>query len=351
MVGLYILPNKIQKFKERNLLEFQYRKDIIFKRIDFDKPLSDQGPFDILIHKLGLWYASSKHDIKLQRQLNDCLSYINSCQTNLPPLKLINKKYMSNSNNNESIMYVMDNPEKVSMIGDRWHIYKTLSDLNIVINGTNIIVPQTILIESKIIQNIINSKVFIERINYLSFPLILKPRIGVSPIINNKKNREKAHFMYIIPNIESLFKISPTIDNTMDWILQEYIDHNSQCHKIYVIGNNVFGTINDSTPNHNDINRNKSTFIDSSKFSKTPYNDQTLTNKYKIFYHKLSNKLINIFNIKYFGYDLIIQNKSNKIFLIDINFLPGYKNIHHFSGIFWGYIINQYYGLKLKVKT
>lgn len=52
VVGYALTSKKISSFLQPKLLTLARSKGISFVAIDQSRPLSDQGPFDILLHKL-----------------------------------------------------------------------------------------------------------------------------------------------------------------------------------------------------------------------------------------------------------------------------------------------------------
>ncbi|ETO28531.1 hypothetical protein RFI_08598 [Reticulomyxa filosa] len=86
----------------------------------------------------------------------------------------------------------------------------------------------------------------------MKFPLYAKPRQSGTSHADFNRNKEVAHHLFIIPNIEMLLS-EDTLNHDYDWVVQEYVDHKQMCYKIYALGCHVFASINDSTPNVDEI--------------------------------------------------------------------------------------------------
>jgi len=175
-VAVYILPHKVEKLQSKGVFEVDYRHDIDLHFVDPSQPLDKQGPFDILVHKLASWYVAAHLEPEVNRQLKECVSLIQSCDTNLNfdgylTTHNLDKKYAlgmkdeetkkedgnysntdgfeksngstelkTNSHSEEQTslkkkenkittphkMYVLDHPYAAFRTTDRWHIYNTL---------------------------------------------------------------------------------------------------------------------------------------------------------------------------------------------------------------------------------
>ena len=356
VVGLFILPHKIEKFAKRNVFHTVHRRDIVCKNVDFNKPLKDQGPFDIFIHKLASWYVAAKYDTSSRQQLHDCLNYINSCKTNIKSkLKAFNgeefkcNEYKDNGDDNDNdVMFVTDHPEFARRTCDRMQMYQRIQNANMVIDDVTFTAPDFVLIESDKVELLKknDNELLNKIISTLTFPIIAKPRLAVSPVVDGTKNLKScAHTMYIIPEASIIYSALKSFksenNEDTDWILQTYINHDG-CHKVYVVGDDVFVTVNDSTPTIDSININNYQFIDTGKFSKKPLEDQS-GKKFGNVYKKLSVYLNKAFEINCFGYDLLFDSKTNNGYIVDLNYLPGYKSVPNFSAVFWSHILKQYF--------
>eukprot|EP01084_Bolivina_argentea_P217818 369767_1 len=374
IIGVLLRPEKIEKFRKKRLFEIMdYRKDIIYKPIDVTMNISKQGPFDIILHKLNWYYFNGKFDNKIAGYLDNALKYIKSIKTNLNIE--IDEKTDGNEVINEHLTYITDDPELGVKCQDRWYVYNTINNANITVNydekeGVNISCPKTILItfdEIKKLQlkqingklkNDMNNKILNE-IKSMKFPLYFKPRTsGRTPT-----NRYDGHCLYIVACIENIYEDKELFNNLLenemgDWILQEYIDHLSGCHKVYNLGYFVFASINHSTPSIQNImkeNKNKFMRINSTGISSKFYDDQSvrdqLSSTANEFYQKISCQLKDAFKINLFGFDMIFDTKSNYAYVVDLNFMPSFKIVENFHTILNEYLLYEYHHFVKKYKN
>eukprot|EP01083_Nonionella_stella_P303274 1049322_1 len=336
-------------FAKRNVFHMKHRRDIICKAIDFDKPLHSQGPFDIFIHKIASWYVAAQYDIQARAQLHRCLEYINASQTNIKhTLNSYNgHELKSNCVQNNNLMFVTDDPENAKQTCDRMTMYRKIIHANIKIGNITFSAPNFVLVKHDEMDLLRTEEGIKQLTSKLKFPIIAKPRLAVSPVVGGIKNLKScAHTMCIIPDASMIYQALSSYKSEnheeTDWILQEYVNH-SGCHKVYVVGTDVFVTVNDSTPRVALINNNlKYTFIDSGKYSKTPLKDQS-GKKIGNIYNVLSLQLSKEFGLNCFGYDLIFDCATNNGYIVDCNYLPGYKCVPNFSAVFWGFVLKGYF--------
>ena len=163
-----------------------------------------------------------------------------------------------------------------------------------------------------------------------------------------QKRSSEGHHMFIIPKIELMFDKDTLLDDSTDWIFQQYLDHNSECHKIYVLGDLVFATVNNSTPSISEImgalsdNGNKMIFINSRVTSKKQKPNQEKRDHLRAIYLQLGKQLRNKFNMNCFGFDMIFRASDNKGYIVDLNFLPSYKSVANFQSVFIEWMLFEY---------
>ncbi|TYI62216.1 hypothetical protein E1A91_D10G229800v1 [Gossypium mustelinum] len=159
----------------------------------------------------------------------------------------------------------------------------------------------------------------------LSLPSIVKPQVacGVAD----------AHSMAIVFKVED-FKV---LNVPLPAVIQEYVDHSSTLFKFYVLGDRVFHTVKKSMPNadvlikSSEKNGSKPLLFDSLKSLPTatanqhsegwdPCLDLALVNKAA---ERLSKRL----GLTIFGFDVVIQEGSGDHVVVDVNYLPSFKEI------------------------
>lgn len=162
-------------------------------------------------------------------------------------------------------------------------------------------------------------------------PLLIKPYDALNKYI--------AHNIILIKNFDVLKENSNKFN--YEYIIQPFICHDEIIYKIYYINNKIYithrysidGTIN----NDNGIeyfgrisdkkNNNKIPF---EKIVQPCYQDLVM----------LGNNIIKIFNIYFFGIDIIRDSNNGKYYIIDINHFPSFHGIEDIHIVLYNEIIN-----------
>ncbi|KAJ8755535.1 hypothetical protein K2173_019333 [Erythroxylum novogranatense] len=176
----------------------------------------------------------------------------------------------------------------------------------------------------------------------LSLPSIVKPQVacGVAD----------AHSMAIIFKLEDYKDLSVPLPA----LVQEYVDHSSTLYKIYVLGEKIFYAIKNSTPNADILiksskcNGLRPLLFDSLR--SLPVNYSGVGNSPKDGNHSFDLELVTTaanwlgrkLDLTIFGFDVVIQEGSGDHVIVDVNYLPSFKEVPDDVAIpaFWG-AINQ----------
>ncbi|CAL5203180.1 unnamed protein product [Lathyrus oleraceus] len=178
---------------------------------------------------------------------------------------------------------------------------------------------------------------------WLSLPCIVKPNVacGVSD----------AHKMAIVFRVED-FK---SLNVPLPAVIQEYVDHSSTLYKFYVLGEKVFYAVKKSIPNAdilmklstgNDLKplefdslkslpTDKSTAVDSGACNESI--DLKLVTD-------AANWLRKRLRLTVFGFDVVIQEGTHDHVIVDVNYLPSFKEVPDDISIpaFWAAIRNKF---------
>ncbi|XP_016546924.1 inositol 1,3,4-trisphosphate 5/6-kinase 4 isoform X5 [Capsicum annuum] len=161
----------------------------------------------------------------------------------------------------------------------------------------------------------------------LSLPNIVKPQVacGVSD----------AHSMAIVFKADSY----KDLNIPLPAIVQEYVDHSSTMFKFYVVGKKIFFAIKKSTPNADTLiklakeKELKPLLFDSLKSLPVDKdNQQQSQNKdNKQIDHELvtdaANWLRRVLDLTIFGFDVVIQESTGDHVIVDVNYLPSFKEV------------------------
>merc|ERR1712129_228122 len=153
-------------------------------------------------------------------------------------------------------------------------------------------------------------------------PVIAKPQLAETPVFESITNLKScAHSFYILPKASMICDALSSFKSENEQ--KTYVKHNG-CHKVYAVDDNVFATVNDSTPKLSAIDDARHTFIDTGKYSKKPLADQNDKKLNDNLYQALSMRIKELFELDCFGYDLLFDDELNQGYIVDLNFLPGY---------------------------
>lgn len=177
----------------------------------------------------------------------------------------------------------------------------------------------------------------------LSLPCIVKPNVacGVSD----------AHKMAIVFRIEDFKRINVPLPA----VIQEYVDHSSTLYKFYVLGEKVFYAVKKSIPNADILM--KSSSGDDLKPLEFDSLKSLPTAKSTVIDSGASNESIDLklvtdaanwlrkrLSLTIFGFDVVIQEGTHDHVIVDVNYLPSFKEVPDDISIpaFWAAIRNKF---------
>ncbi|XP_010672518.2 inositol 1,3,4-trisphosphate 5/6-kinase 4 isoform X1 [Beta vulgaris subsp. vulgaris] len=173
----------------------------------------------------------------------------------------------------------------------------------------------------------------------VSLPSIVKPQVacGVS----------SAHSMAIVFTLEDYKDLQVPLPA----IIQEYVDHSSTLFKFYVLGEKVFYAVKKSTPNGDvlikmsQMNQLKPLVFDSLKSlptaEKNQFGDEALDLE---LVKNAATWLRSKLDLTIFGFDVVIQEGTRDHVIVDVNYLPSFKEVPNDVAIpaFWEAIKNKF---------
>jgi len=174
-----------------------------------------------------------------------------------------------------------------------------------------------------------------------------------SVLINENDNiPENISFPCICKSIEAggtetshqmgiLFNSSALNDWPRPFIIQQYINHDCTIDKLFVVGNKSFVDRRSSLNNY-DADENRPPLLFNSQNMKEVlgnYQDFNVPVIPQDMLDNITNVIIKETNLHLMGIDIIRDNKTGKLYIIDINYFPGYKGVDNFCGILLDYIV------------
>ncbi|GAV79741.1 Ins134_P3_kin domain-containing protein [Cephalotus follicularis] len=299
-IGYALLPKKQQSFIQDSLLDLSRSRGIDLIKIDTEKPLVEQGPFDCVLHKL---YGED-----WKRQLDDFRA--------------------KNPN-----AVILDSPDAIEVLHNRISMLQVVSELKIESESETFGIPKQIVIYDK--ETLFDGQAW----EFLKFPVIAKPLVA--------DGSAKSHKMALVFNHDGLNKLKPPI------VLQEFVNHGGVIFKVYVVGEYVKCVKRKSLP---DVSEEKLKSLEGSlsfsQVSNLPTQEKNDDKFYEMlglddtqlppqsFITDIARGLRKVMNLNLFNFDVIRDTKKgNRYLVIDINYFPGYAKMPCYESVltdfFW----------------
>ncbi|XP_058101242.1 inositol-tetrakisphosphate 1-kinase 6 isoform X2 [Magnolia sinica] len=329
-VGYVMKPSREEDFSKRGAFPmYPTQNGLMFVPLTFDLPLASQiQKVDVILHKAtdeivsvdpGSFLDFSK-GISFSKGMQELERYIED----------------------RPDCCVIDPLNSIYPLLDRLrihHILLGLEDLNTK-SGCRIRAPHFLKVDYFHEQNLAERLLEAQ----LYFPNIVKPQVacGVAD----------AHSMAIVFRTEDFKDLRVPLPA----IVQEYIDHSSLLFKFYVLGEKVFHAVKKSMPNadvllsSSEKNGFQPIIFDSLKSLPTDNNKgqhSGNTNKQSIdvdLVTDAANWLRGRLGLTIFGFDVVVQEGSRDHVIVDVNYLPSFKEIPDNVVIpaFWDAIKSSY---------
>lgn len=310
-IGYALLSKKQKSFIQDSLVNLAKNRGIDLVKIDTDKPLVEQGPFDCVLHKL---YGED-----WRKQLKEYLSCNSSA-------------------------IVVDFPDAIDRLHNRISMLDVVAEIEDegegVMNSSFGIPKQIVIYDVEKLRDR-DVKMWDDGLDGLKFPVIAKPLVA--------DGSAKSHKMLLIFSSEGFEKLkSPTV-------LQEFVNHGGVIFKVYVVGKYVKCVKRKSLP---DIDEAKLDSLNGS-LSFSQVSNMTSDERNDDKYYKMMDLedaamppmslITNIagggglrkaMKLHLFNFDVIRDMKvGNRYLVIDINYFPGYAKMPGYESVltdfFW----------------
>ncbi|KAI3967939.1 hypothetical protein MKX01_027122 [Papaver californicum] len=302
-IGYAFTANK-KNFIQDSLVNESKQRGIDLIKIDTDKPLIEQGPFDCILQRLSTEnWIQQLEEYTLQ---------------------------------NPDIL-IIDSPANIEILHDRISMLHIVEDLKMKDQENEIGVP-TFGIPKQVLVNDVDSLMNVNAEGGLKvqFPVIAKPLLV--------DGSAKSHKMSLVYNLDGLKKVNPPV------VLQEFVNHGGVMFKVYVVGDYVKCVKRNSLPDipkeqldGEDSEKNSVTF---SQISNKPSQEHSV---------HMSNEAMRIENavmppdslvteiarglrqatgLHLINFDVIMDSRiDNHYLVIDINYAPGYEKMPSYESV------------------
>lgn len=311
-VGFLLSRRKMRKSIFDTFAHLCEKTGIDLIEVDLDRPLEEQGPFDLIIQKLTEYMAAAiKGSKEAMKTLKGVEMYIND----------------------HPEIIVIDPMESVRKLFDRITSYQIMKECEILEEGAMVSIPNFAQIDE------LDFKLNLKKIKSagVSFPMVCKTVIG--------HGSESCHEMAVIFNEEGLKDLMPPC------VVQQFVNHNAVLFKVFVAGNNHYIVERPSIKNFymKDVKDQKTIFFSSHDVSKPDSGsylseldeddkDDSVTTPDEDLVLKLVQKLQPKLNLAMFGIDIIVEKGTGHHVVIDINYFPGYEGAPSFPVDFAKYV-------------
>ncbi|XP_069117199.1 inositol-tetrakisphosphate 1-kinase-like [Argopecten irradians] len=312
-VGYWISEKKAKSLNLEDQKEVFRNAGIELIKLDIFRPLENQGPFDLILHKFtGLMVKAEEGDTTSLTALQNVKDYLRSHPNCL----------------------LVDTFDSLKNLIDRNEQYKTLLRCHLLDSDSCVFTPTFVELTTT---DISINKARLQQAN-VKFPFVCKPIVAHSTSMSHK--------MCIIFNERGLKDVQPPC------VAQTFVNHNAVLYKVFVIGDKQYITERPSLKNF--YNEDQETiYFDSSQISK-PNCSNALTElddgdpnqtdspaKPDLELLKELGQVVGLeFQIQLFGIDVIVDCITKKYAVIDINAFPGYEGVDGFVQLLCNHLMS-----------
>lgn len=315
VIGYALAPKKQNSFIRDSLLTLAKSRGIQLVRVDSNRSLADQGPFDCILHKL---YGDD-----WKRQLQEF-------QTRNPNA------------------VILDAPEAIERLHNRISMLQVVSELRVDDRTETFGIPKQIVIYDK--ETLSDGQAW----ESLKFPVIAKPLVA--------DGSAKSHKMALVFSHNALNKLKPPI------VLQEFVNHGGVIFKVYVVGEHVRCVKRKSLPDVSEEKvlgvsedllsfsqvsnlANRDSVDDDEKFYQMMNLDDTTEMPPQPFIVDIASGLRRAMKLNLFNFDVIRDSRyGNRYLIIDINYFPGYAKMPGYESVLTDFFVDLMLKKELEVK-
>ncbi|KAI5314931.1 PREDICTED: inositol-tetrakisphosphate 1-kinase [Prunus dulcis] len=297
VVGYALTSKKKKSFLQPKLLGLARNMGIFFISIDLNRPLSDQGPFDVVLHKLaGKEWSEIIEDYRQKH----------------PEVT------------------VLDPPNAVQHLHNRQSMLQGVADLNLSDCHGRVGVPKQLIV-TKDPLSIPNE---VDKAG-LKLPLVAKPLLV--------DGSAKSHELFLAYDQCSLSELEPPL------VLQEFVNHGGVLFKVYIVGEAIKVVRRFSLPNisKRELEKLAGVFrFPRVSCAAASADDADLDPSIaelpeRPLLENLARQLRQRLGLRLFNVDMIREHGTKDVFyVIDINYFPGYGKMPDYEHIFTDFLLS-----------
>ncbi|CAI0464213.1 unnamed protein product [Linum tenue] len=296
IVGYALTSKKIKSFLQPKLEGLARNKGILFVAIDQSRPLSDQGPFDIVLHK----------------HLHTTLAF-----------------FFQDYRKTHPEVTVLDPPDAIQHLHNRQSMLQCVADMNLSTSYGKVDVPRQLVIKkdaSSIPDAVTKAG--------LTLPLVAKPLVA--------DGSAKSHELSLAYDQYSLRKLEPPL------VLQEFINHGGVLFKVYIVGEAIKVVRRFSLPdvckrelaNNAGVCRFPRVSCAAASADDADLDPVIAELPPRPLLEKLGKELRRRLGLRLFNLDIIREHGTgDQFYVIDINYFPGYGKVPEYEHIFTDFLL------------
>ncbi|KMZ61464.1 Inositol-tetrakisphosphate 1-kinase [Zostera marina] len=296
VVGYALTLKKVKSFLQPKLEMLARNKGILFVAIDRNRNLADQGPFDVVLHKLP--GKEWRRDIEVYWQQHPEVT-------------------------------VLDSPDAIQHVYNRQSMLKDVADLNLSDCHGEIGIPRQLVIkkDSSLISDAVTRA-------GLNLPLVSKPLVV--------DGSAESHVLSLAYDQLSLSRLHPPL------VLQEFVNHGGVLFKVYIVGDTIKVVRRFSLPDvdEHDLVNNSGVFefprvsCASASAEEADLDPSIAELPPRPLLEKLARGLRRRMGLHLFNMDIIREHGTrNRYYVIDINYFPGYGKMPGYEQIFTDFLL------------
>ncbi|CAA2995974.1 inositol-tetrakisphosphate 1-kinase 3-like isoform X1 [Olea europaea subsp. europaea] len=293
VVGYALTSKKTKSFLQPKLEGLARNKGIQFVSIDPNKCLSDQGPFDIVLHKLS--GKEWRHILEDYRK-------------------------------NHPEVTVLDPPDAIQHLHNRQSMLQDVADLNLSNAYGKVGVPKQLIFKK-------DPSTIPEAVNKagLRLPIVAKPLFAES------------HELSLAYDEFSLQNLEPPL------VLQEFINHGGVLFKVYIVGEAIKVVRRFSLPDviKCELTKNAGVYhfprVSCAAASADEADLDPCVGELppRPLLEKLAKELRRRLGLRLFNLDIIREHGTrDRYYVIDINYFPGYGKMPEYEHIFTDFLLS-----------
>lgn len=297
VVGYALTSKKTKSFLQPQFEGLARNKGILFVAIDQNRPLSEQGPFDIVLHKLSG---------KEWRQI------------------------LEEYRQSHPEVTVLDPPDAIQHLHNRQYMLQEVADMNFSDSYGKVGVPRQLVVK----RDASSIPDAVSRAG-LRLPLVAKPLVA--------DGSAKSHELSLAYDRYSLQKLEPPL------VLQEFVNHGGVMFKVYIVGEAIKVVRRFSLPNvsRKELSKNAGVFhfprvsCAAASADDADLDPSVAELPSRPLLERFAKELRRRLGLRLFNLDIIREyGTRDHYYVIDINYFPGYGKMPEYEHIFTDFLLS-----------